>query len=81
MRNIILDSECCDTWKIQLAIAINFISSKDTEEEQVMYSMSSNIKFTSYNDANEVLMHSLSQFVQNPRQFRNINERKRFDLF
>ena len=67
MRNIILDSECCDTWKIQLAIAINFISSKDTEEEHVMYSMSNNIKFTSYNDANEVLMHCLSQFVQNTK--------------
>ena len=67
MRNIIIDSECCDTWKIQLTIAINFISSKDIEEEHVMYSMSNNIKFTSYNDANEVLMHSLSQFVQNTK--------------
>ena len=58
LRNIIIESESCDTWKIQLAIAINFISSKDTEEEHVMYS---------YNDAIEVLMHSLSQFVQNTK--------------
>ena len=28
---------------------------KDTEEERAMYSMSNNIKFTSYNDANEVV--------------------------
>ena len=30
------------------------ISSKDTEEEHVMYSRSENITFTLYNDANEV---------------------------
>ena len=39
----------------QLTIAINFISSKDAEEERVMHSRNSNIKFTSYNDANEVV--------------------------
>ena len=32
-----------DTWKIQLTIAINFISSKDAEEKRVMHSRSSNI--------------------------------------
>ena len=35
---------------IQLTIAINFFSSKDTEE-RVIYSMSNNIEFTSYNHA------------------------------
>ena len=43
-----------DTSKIQLTIAINFISSKDAEEERVMHSKSDNIIFTSYNDANKV---------------------------
>ena len=42
-------------WKIQLTIAINFISSKDAEEEHVMHSRSNNIKFISYNDASEVV--------------------------
>ena len=32
-------SESSDTWKIQLTIAINIFSSKDTEE-RVIYSMS-----------------------------------------
>ena len=41
--------------KIQLTIAINFISSKDAEEEHVMHSRSNNIKFISYNDASEVV--------------------------
>ena len=40
---------------IQLTIAINFMSSKHTEEERVMHSTSDNIKLTSYNGANEVV--------------------------
>ena len=39
---------------IQVTIEINFIFSKDAAEEHAMYSRSNNIKFTSYNDANEV---------------------------
>ena len=37
LRNIIINRQISDSWKIQLAIAINFISSKNTEEERVMY--------------------------------------------
>ena len=55
LRNIIIDLQKSDTWKIQLTITINFISSKDTEEERVMHLNSDSIKFTSYNDANEVV--------------------------
>ena len=55
LRNIIIDLQNSDTWKIQLTNAINFISSKDAEEERVMHSRRGNIKFTSYNDANEVV--------------------------
>ena len=33
LRNIIIDLEYSDTWKTQLTIAINFVSSKNTEEE------------------------------------------------
>ena len=36
-------------------ITINFISSKDAEEERVMHSKSENMKFTSYNDAKRVV--------------------------
>ena len=55
MRIIIIDLQNSDTWEIQLTIAINFTSSKDAEEEHVMNSRSKNIKFTSYNDAYEVV--------------------------
>ena len=34
---------------------MNFLSSKDAEEERIMHSGSGNIKLTSYNDANEVI--------------------------
>ena len=47
------DLQSSDTWKIQLAIAVNFIYSKDTEEERVTHSTSDNIKVTPYINANE----------------------------
>ena len=37
LRNIIINLQISDSWKIRLVIAINFISSKNTEEECVMY--------------------------------------------
>ena len=63
MRNIIIDLQNSDTWKIQLKIASDFISSKVASKERVMHSRSGNIKFTSYNDENGVvdeLFESLS---------------------
>ena len=45
LRDIIIQES--DTWKIQLTIAINFISPKDAEKDHVMHSKSDNIKFTS----------------------------------
>ena len=50
LKNIITDLQNSDTWKFQLTIAINFISSKDVGEERVMHSKSDNSKLTSYND-------------------------------
>ena len=53
--NMIIDLQNCDTWKIQLTISINFISSKDDKGVRVMHSRSNNIKFTPCNDANELV--------------------------
>ena len=55
MRNIIINLQNSDAWKIQLTITINFISLKEVEKERVIHSRSGNIKFTSYNDVNEVV--------------------------
>ena len=54
MMDIIIDLQKFDTWKINLTIAINFISSTDSGKERIMDSKSDNIKFKSYNDVNEV---------------------------
>ena len=42
-------------WKIQLAIAINFISSKNKDEERVMHSKSDNIKVMINHNGDEVV--------------------------
>ena len=55
LKDIIIDLQTSDTWKIQATIAINFVSSKDAEEDHVIHSKSKNINFTSYNDSNEVV--------------------------
>ena len=53
--DIVIDRQSSDTWKIQLTMAINFMSSKDTEEKHVMHSTSDNIKLIPHNDANEAV--------------------------
>ena len=55
MGDKIINRQKSDTWKIQLTIAINFLSSKDVDEESVMHSKGNNIEFMSYDDANEVV--------------------------
>ena len=42
-------------WKIQLTIAINFISSKNNDEEPVMHSKSDNIEIMIKDKINEVI--------------------------
>ena len=54
LRDIIINIQEIDTWKIQLAIAINFISSKDVDKERIMHLKSDNIEFMSYDNANEI---------------------------
>ena len=71
---MIINLQKSDAWKIQFTIAINFISSKEAEDEHVMHSRSNKMKFTSYNDANEVV-DELFEFKVS-RKFGNINERK-----
>ena len=42
LKDIINNLKKLDTWKIQLTIAIDFISSRDKDEERVMHSKSDN---------------------------------------
>ena len=57
-RNIIIDPHNSDTWKIQLTTANNFTSSK----EHIMHSRGGNIKFATYNDANEIVDELFESF-------------------
>ena len=52
---MIIDLQKFDAWKIQLTIAINFISSKDAGEVRAIHSTSNSIKFKPYSDANEII--------------------------
>ena len=55
MKDIMNNLKKFDTGKSQLTIAINFISSKDTDEERVMHSKSDNIEIIIHNKADEVM--------------------------
>ena len=55
LKNIINDLQNSDPSRIQLTIEINFITSKDAEEERLMHSTSNNINFSPYSDVNEVI--------------------------
>ena len=54
LKDIINDIKKSDTWKIQLTIAINFISSKGNDEKRLMHSKSDNIEIMSNDKANKV---------------------------
>ena len=68
LKDIINNLKKSDTWKIQLTIANNFISSKDNDEERVMHSQSDNIEIMINYEADEVkkeLFDSLENRYQN----------------
>ena len=55
LKDMINDLKKSDTWKIHLKIAINFMSSKDNDEECVMHSKSDNIEIMINDKADEVI--------------------------
>ena len=55
LKNIISNLQKSDTWKIQPAIAINFIYSIDNDEECAMHSKSDNKEIMINDETNEVI--------------------------
>ena len=55
LKDIINDLKTPDIWKIQLTIAINFISSKNNDEEHVIHSKNDNIKIMINDKTYEVI--------------------------
>ena len=65
MKDIIINLQKYDTWKIQLTIPINVISSRDNDEERVMHSKSDYIKFMIHDNArfvDELFHFTLSRY-------------------
>ena len=68
LKDIINDLKKSDTYKIQLTIKINFLSSKhDGDEEHVMHSKSDNIEIMTNDRANDVIKE-LSKSLKNRYQ-------------
>ena len=77
LKDIINDLEKPDTWKIQLTIAISFISSKYNDEEQVMHSKRDNIeiKVKINGKADEVINKRFQSLLSRKQNWvRNIDE-------
>ena len=55
LRDVITDLQKSGTWKVQLTIAINLISSIDVAEECVMHSKSHNKEFMIYDNVNDIV--------------------------
>ena len=81
MRNIIIAPQSSGTWENQLTIGINFISSKDAEEQHLMHSRGNNIKITFYNVANEVAGELFDSFCSRYQQNLETPMRRSYFIF
>ena len=67
LRDMIINLQKSDTWKIQLWNAITFISSKDADEERVTHSKSDIIEIMSCDNAKKVVNELFSHFFQDTK--------------
>ena len=62
--DIINDHKTQGKWKIQLAIKINFISSKDSNETRAMHTKSDNIEIMISNKTDEIIKKLFESLLQ-----------------
>ena len=74
MKDIINYLKKSGIWKIQLTIAINFIYSKDNDEERKMHSKSDNIEIIVSDKADEVIEKLFKSFLNILYWIENINK-------
>ena len=55
LKDIMIDLQKSDTWKIHLATAINFISFKETDEEWTTHSENDNIEVMIYGNLDKII--------------------------
>ena len=51
-------------WKIQITMAINFISSKNSDETRTMHTRSNNVEIMVGRETNEIIKHLFESFLQ-----------------
>ena len=51
-------------WNIQLTMAINFVSSKDSDETRTMHTKSNNVEFMVGSETNETITDLFVSFLQ-----------------
>ena len=78
MRDIKIDLQKSCSWKFQLTIVINFISSNDVNEDRVMHSKSDNTELLTYDNVNYAADQLLIHFLWDKKLATNINEREQF---
>ena len=77
MSDIINNHKTQGEWKIHLTMAINFFSSKDSEEICTMHSKSDNIEITIGSETDETIENLFDSFLERyQKRIRRINERK-----
>lgn len=64
-KDIMINLKKPVTWKTQLKISLNFISSKDTDEKRVLHSKSDNIGIIIYNKPNKVMKEASNHEANN----------------
>ena len=76
LEDIINNLRKFDMWKIKLTLPINFISTRDNNEERVMNSKSDIKEITINEKADKVIKKRFKSLLNRyPKQFRNIDER------
>ena len=74
LKDVINNLKKSDTWKIQLTIANNFISSVDNDEVRAMHSKSDNIEIMINDEADEVIKDSFENRYQNNLELMKFSE-------
>ena len=62
--NTITEHKTQSAWKIQLTVAINFISSKDSDEIRTMHAKSNNVEIMMSSKTDEIVKELFKSFLQ-----------------
>ena len=65
LGNKIIKHKSQSEWKIQLAVAINFISSKDSDETRTMHTKSNNVEILMGSETDEIIVDLFNSFCKN----------------